>query len=211
MNDFLQSDEDGPCTDEELKMLCVKWTCKVDMGIDNFVFWKMRKTFREKFHSNEERFQRYIPKIFDAIEKRALESYKNYQEENGEKNKNYLRKCKEWREYELRRLRFLDKLEDICSTWTWSDDESDDDDSSENSENSKILSDINDPISNFTLDSCSSFATVINTQNDERFARYPETESLDFHASIYDNIGGEEIAEEVSTQTFLPETTSTQN
>lgn len=188
-------------------MLCQRWECKVDMKIDNFLFWQMRKVFRQKFQSNEERFQRYMPKIFNQIEKQAMESYSNYQKNYGEKNKEYLRKCKQWRLNELRRIRFLDKLESLCSTWTWSDDESDDDDSSEESESEIVHANIeNENLSNFTWDT-SSGVTVIETGNEERFAEYPETESLD-HASIYDNVESEEI---ISTQTFLPQTTSTQN
>lgn len=171
------------------------------MKIDNFLFWLMRKWFLVKFKSDQERFQRYIPKMFDAIQRHGLESYNKYQEDFGEKNKEYLGKCLQWRKNELRRIRYLDKLEALCSTWTWSDDESD----SDNSNDTSI----------HTWGSISSFKTVIETESRTRFAEYPETESLDLHTSTYDNGASDDFVEgveaEVSTQTFTPSATSTQN
>lgn len=181
------------------------------MRVDNVVFWMMKKAKEKNCHNNEEEFQRLMPNIFAAIEKHGLDRYKIYQEEYGEKNAHYLRRCAEWRTNELRRLRYLDKLSAICSKWTW-DDDSDDDSENESTAGSKF-----ENSSNFSFgNSNCSVDTVIDTQT--RYNDYLETESLDLQASInINNIANEEVVSsvdtlgEVNTQSFVPATTSTQN
>lgn len=192
--------------------MCIKWDCNVNMKVDNFLFWLMKKTKEKTFKCNEERFQRYMPKMFTAIERTGLDKYQKYQEMYGDKNRKFLERCADWRKKELRRIRFLDKLEDLCSTWTWSDSEEDGaEDSDSEDDKSYKKNDEHFSISdNLTFSSNSSVNTVIDTAT--RYNEYPETESLDINASS--NVAAEEIVdnlEEVNTQSFLPQTTSTQN
>ncbi|KAJ6642476.1 Ragulator complex protein LAMTOR4 like [Pseudolycoriella hygida] len=205
------SDEDGPPTEEELKMLCVRWECKVDMKVDNFVFWLMKKTLENRFKNDKEKFQRYIPKMFASIERTALARYSSYQQTYANKNKKYLEYCAGWRKTELRRIRFMDKLKAICSTWTYSSDSE-----SEDSDNSINLS---DEIGSLLFDDSrsSSVNTVINTQ--DRYNDYLETESMEImnsHDDICGNAAQEEVVcdvcdEDLKSQTFLPQCTSTQS
>ncbi|KAG4070805.1 hypothetical protein HA402_011031 [Bradysia odoriphaga] len=200
------SDEDGPCTEDELKMLCTKWDCKVNMKVDNFLYWLMKKTKERDFKGDHELFVRRMPRIERALRKKGLQKYEKYQQAYGEKNRMYMAHCAEWRHNELRRLRFLDKLSDLCSTWSWDDS----DDEEENDSDSEI-----EPNSVLNTDSYNSSAeTVI-----ERFNSYTETESGIAGEVDIENVGHEEEVgpgpedeeiEDVTSQTFTPGTTSTQ-
>ena len=102
------------------------------MTIDNFVFWTLEKTKKSKFNGDEERFKQAMPKLFRIIRRVAMGKYERYQNANAEMHKQYLQQCAEWRKNELRRIRYLDKLREICSTWT-NDDSSDTDNDDESS------------------------------------------------------------------------------
>lgn len=190
-------------------MLCRVWDCKVDMKIDNFLFWAMKKLREKTFKGNEELFQRNMPKIFAAIEEKGFDKYKIYQKNYAEKNRKYLEHCAEWRKLELRRLRFLDKLHDICKSWTWSDGEEDTDSDDETTDGKRDEENISD----FSIESNYSMNTVINTS---RYANYLETESLDIDHSVVDDVKEENTEEptfpigDVNSQVFQPQTTSTQ-
>ncbi|XP_037031102.1 uncharacterized protein LOC119070743 [Bradysia coprophila] len=208
------SDEDGPCTEDELKMLCTKWDCRVDMKVDNFLYWLMKKTKERDFRGDHELFVRRMPRIECELRKKGLQKYEKYQEAYGEKNRKYMAHCADWRHNELRRLRFLKKLSTLCSTWSW-DDSDDEEESASDSEiepNNVLNKDGGEDSYN---DYNSSAETVI-----DRFNSFIETESVVGGTEVdIENIGHEEEIgpgsdnddiEDVNSQLFTPGQTSTQ-
>lgn len=201
----LQSEEDGEPTEDELKSLCLKWECRVDMTIDNFVYWTLRKTKITKFDGDEERYKKSMPKLFRAIQREGMGKYERYQNANAEKDKRRLERNAKWRKNELRLIRYLDKLSAICSTWTHDDSSDDSDD-----ESTYIQNDDNVSIKSIASSTNSSTETVINRYNSDI-----ETESQNVCGSVLDNTAIKETVvetlDEVNTQSFVPKTTSTQN
>lgn len=237
----LQSDEDGPCTEEELKMLCTKWECRVDMTVDNFLFWGLQKLKRKTFKGNEKHFQRKWPEIVDYVGVRGLVKYHGYQEMYGDEDREFMRKQAEWRKLELRRLRYLEKLRALCANWSWSDSEDDEDEDSDDSDvesnqrNEMVVRKDNVQIarsnnrnltveiaeilsSNDEIQSISSVETVIerfndNTETESMIVKTEQTEEMDVNNVANEVVvDGENVDDEciVTTQTFMPRSTSTQ-
>ncbi|KAG4073187.1 hypothetical protein HA402_002576 [Bradysia odoriphaga] len=143
-------DEDGPCTIDELKEQCQNWNCSVNMKVDNFVFWAVKSAKEKLFNGNDEELCANMPKIARTLRKSGMSMYQKYQQKFGAKNREYLAKCKKWRRFEIRKSRWLQKLDTL--RMDWSDDDSDTDDDSESDGESSA---------------------------EERFADYIETESED--------------------------------
>ncbi len=221
-------------------MLCTKLDCKVEMYVDNFLYWLMKKTKERDFKGNDEKFKKKIPLMFDNLRTRGLDKYNQYQKDYAEANRKYMERNGEWRNYELRRLRYLEKLKGLCANLTCSSDEEDEDeDDSADSEvelnesNNGQKGESNDE--NFNFGSNSSINTVISLSPNpfsqtlsQRYNSYLETESVDIQSQplsqqmnlIVSNVGNEVVVDNfqnvvdaldiVSSQSFLPESTSTQ-
>lgn len=178
--------------------------------------------------------------MFDNLRTRGLDKYNQYQKDYAEANRKYMERNGEWRNYELRRLRYLEKLKGLCANLTCSSDEEDEDeDDSADSEvelnesNNGQKGESNDE--NFNFGSNSSINTVISLSPNpfsqtlsQRYNSYLETESVDIQSQplsqqmnlIVSNVGNEVVVDNfqnvvdaldiVSSQSFLPESTSTQ-
>lgn len=192
----------------------------MNMKVDNFLFWLIKKTKERDFKGDHQEFVRNMPRIARALRRKGMQIYEQYQEDYGEKNRKYLAYCADWRKNELRRLRWLEKVRAFSANWL-----SDDDSEEESASETDYSSGASEGGDRNGMDSQESFTTVIPSQKSPKsdesqvgggFISYLDTESM---PQIYDIGNEEEVgmepidqqSDDVNSQIFLPQTTSTQN